>query len=896
MLNNSLNGLEKSSCSEIGNDGDKIHRYTREEMLGMRNITLSRTRPNYLSMEFDNDEGKFLPEKWLEHRWICEGVENNSNIALKRKEKLKAEALDGDATVLSPQRRAFSSGCRAASPIKNDVETERLGTNKASWRIGAGFQLKNSGTEYKTSFHKNSSGCKESFAKSRQHNGNFPTTGSNWRLNETSFKPSYQKEISQGQKSKLTEIVAEEKVPEWLNEGPTSIHDMIELRGFDDDRKTKRDSSRKLKKDPITRGSNESENAIAAGLSKVCSREKIGLEDEGLSGHVSSNNDLGLQIIPSCKLSNNRSSSHSKMTGNGDSFASLPLLSGKLPNSDAEFAAIVGILDDADLNSLKESELRSPASKEPTGSRLSRFFATSVKPERPDTPSQNETSQQNQNIPSSSSVFDSPPFASPTSILSKILSNPRRSVNSIFIPQQHSASPLVEVLRVEDLERSCHREATLQNSSEAPLISSDGSIDLMSSQYLHKSRQSNLLLQKNKDTSLGDPSQQTHLVNKLNKFAPLQDGMAENISDKAENNSTVTCKATPSAYQVSTNSRSSTSVLPPSACDATLHASVLRSQYEKTAALQALTPNHAIFASLHTENGFRQVQPLSNAVTNGTMSQTMQPRQISVPNQCVPPGTLPNSFMPTAVLRRMTKTTTIPVSVDETLQLGNVPTCSAHYNTIKQNLITEPFSVIRKSPGEVVPGSIASKNAMDLARLAMHQQYAQMLAAVQSNLSLNWHSNAHIAAAVHAQALAAQIEQQRQFALAMMRGDVNQAQILRARLLSHQSMPTLPNIPIAHPQNIGTPFVPVQPVVTTPPTPGSQSTQPLSSITPYKYQNPLEKLLQSAGVPVSRDLQPPISTFSGMTASADLPSIVSRLPPTANCISVEELEKQFAAN
>lgn len=32
------------------------------------------------------------------------------------------------------------------------------------------------------------------------------------------------------------------------------------------------------------------------------------------------------------------------------------------------------------------------------------------------------------------------------------------------------------------------------------------------------------------------------------------------------------------------------------------------------------------------------------------------------------------------------------------------------------------------------------------------------------------------------------------------------------------------------------------------------------------------------------------------TIASDLPSIVSRLPPTANCISVEELEKQFAAN
>lgn len=66
-----------------------------------------------------SDEGNFEPEKWLEYRWICEGVESRSNTNIKRKEKLKVEALEGDTTVLSPQRRAFSSGCRGASPTKN---------------------------------------------------------------------------------------------------------------------------------------------------------------------------------------------------------------------------------------------------------------------------------------------------------------------------------------------------------------------------------------------------------------------------------------------------------------------------------------------------------------------------------------------------------------------------------------------------------------------------------------------------------------------------------------------------------------------------------------------------------------------------------------------------------
>lgn len=48
----------------------------------------------------------------------------------------------------------------------------------------------------------------------------------------------------------------------------------------------------------------------------------------------------------------------------------------------------------------------------------------------------------------------------------------------------------------------------------------------------------------------------------------------------------------------------------------------------------------------------------------------------------------------------------------------------------------------------------------------------------------------------------------------------------------------------------------MQPVVTIAPVPVPQNTQPIpSTVTQYKYQNPLEKLLQSAGVPANRSLQ-----------------------------------------
>lgn len=36
----------------------------------------------------------------------------------------------------------------------------------------------------------------------------------------------------------VSSLSGEEKVPEWLEDGPTSMHDMIELKGFDDERKS----------------------------------------------------------------------------------------------------------------------------------------------------------------------------------------------------------------------------------------------------------------------------------------------------------------------------------------------------------------------------------------------------------------------------------------------------------------------------------------------------------------------------------------------------------------------------------------------------------------------------------------------------------------------------------
>ncbi|EJW73959.1 hypothetical protein WUBG_15131 [Wuchereria bancrofti] len=253
------------------------------------------------------------------------------------------------------------------------------------------------------------------------------------------------------------------------------------------------------------------------------------------------------------------------------------------------------------------------------------------------------------------------------------------------------------------------------------------------------------------------------------------------------------------------------SVVPPPFSDITFHAAFLRSQYEKAAALHALAANQrsALVSSAQTVDNTVLRQALTNIIGNGAMPQSTQTRPVTAiapTPRTSTTGILPNSFMPTSVMRQMTKNNSTSMTIEEKLRLSNIPICSTQYNTIKQNIVPDHFNVPHKLAGDAVVNNMASKNAANLmTRLAVQQQYAQVLAAMQNGLSLNnWQSNAQMTASMRAQALAAHAEHQRQYALAMMRGDVNQAQVIRARFLSQQAaaFATLPNVPVApHPHH-----------------------------------------------------------------------------------------------
>ncbi|VDN40520.1 unnamed protein product [Gongylonema pulchrum] len=195
------------------------------------------------------------------------------------------------------------------------------------------------------------------------HNNNNSLPGG-WRSNDPSFKSNHQKEGGGGgYKNKASGSAMEEKIPEWLNDGPKSMHDMIELRGFDEDSSKNTKYSMQNAKDNSVCSAHHGHSYCMNGINEQMDMKKGDLPEWRHSAPIASDMGSLPAGLSQIRLSDdNGAEILSQSTGladNGNSLSSLPSLNGKLPNTDAEFAAIVGILGDADLDSLKEVSVSS---------------------------------------------------------------------------------------------------------------------------------------------------------------------------------------------------------------------------------------------------------------------------------------------------------------------------------------------------------------------------------------------------------------------------------------------------------------------------------------------------------------------------------------------------------
>ncbi|XP_077163966.1 eukaryotic translation initiation factor 4E transporter isoform X2 [Paroedura picta] len=216
------------------------HRYTKEELLDIKERPYSKQRPSCLSEKYDSD-GVWDPEKWHASLYPnsgrtspVEGLKKDSDAdrtSLMRKivdprERVKEDDMD---VVLSPQRRSFGGGChvtaavgsrRAGSPLEKDNDCVRVIGGR---RIGSGriISARNFDKDHRNS-EKDSRDGRDGRDKDRDR-----------EYKEKRFRREFGDNKRVFGERRRNDSYTEEE-PEWFSAGPTSQSETIELTGFDD--------------------------------------------------------------------------------------------------------------------------------------------------------------------------------------------------------------------------------------------------------------------------------------------------------------------------------------------------------------------------------------------------------------------------------------------------------------------------------------------------------------------------------------------------------------------------------------------------------------------------------------------------------------------------------------
>ncbi|XP_066055473.1 eukaryotic translation initiation factor 4E transporter isoform X6 [Chamaea fasciata] len=208
------------------------HRYTKEELLDIKERPYSKKRPSCLSEKYDSD-GVWDPEKWHASLYPTSGrtspvesfkkdLDSDRTSLMRRivdpRERVKEDDLD---VVLSPQRRSFGGGChvtasvssrRAGSPLEKDSDGVRVIGGR---RIGSGRIISS------RNFDKDHRGGD---ARDRDRDRDYK---------DKRFRREFGDSKRVFGERRRNDSYTEEE-PEWFSAGPTSQSETIELTGFDD--------------------------------------------------------------------------------------------------------------------------------------------------------------------------------------------------------------------------------------------------------------------------------------------------------------------------------------------------------------------------------------------------------------------------------------------------------------------------------------------------------------------------------------------------------------------------------------------------------------------------------------------------------------------------------------
>uniref|UniRef100_A0A0K0F713 Uncharacterized protein n=1 Tax=Strongyloides venezuelensis TaxID=75913 RepID=A0A0K0F713_STRVS len=220
-----INTQNLSSESE-----EKTFVYSRTELMRIKETPASNEIPDYLLKDFIDEKGVFSVENWMDHIWEINGITNKNEGKTKKVrafiKKDDHSNFDTVANILSPQRKGFSSGCRAASPENSTQEK-----NKSS-----GFNS----SKFKSSHDTFSKASPLVSSESRRQPKDYGRAldkdtfgrGKSWNTSD-SFKPSFARNSGAKMKN-FDRSQSDEEVPEWLDD-ECDLNADFELKGFDED-------------------------------------------------------------------------------------------------------------------------------------------------------------------------------------------------------------------------------------------------------------------------------------------------------------------------------------------------------------------------------------------------------------------------------------------------------------------------------------------------------------------------------------------------------------------------------------------------------------------------------------------------------------------------------------
>nr|CAD2172915.1 unnamed protein product [Meloidogyne enterolobii] len=279
--------------------------YSREEMLALRDARLSRLRPPELSRDFDSDKGLFSPDKWVQYKWQCEGVEprgrrrnnNNNSVPVTGSNALPLASMSVgtnpktlssilESTIAATKNDDFWTITTLCCHHRDgdsllDVKRHLLQSRQTNLIINNHLLAVPVGklkimelTLNLLLFQKNALEANSRSSRSSQNNtvssGKEVGHSTSWNTSGHSKQGDKgrrfgDREFSERERTRSSNTESEQ-VPEWMNAGPTSVFDVIELKGFDDDEEQQEQpaTEKKRKRSKGRKDSNNGNNHLKA--------------------------------------------------------------------------------------------------------------------------------------------------------------------------------------------------------------------------------------------------------------------------------------------------------------------------------------------------------------------------------------------------------------------------------------------------------------------------------------------------------------------------------------------------------------------------------------------------------------------------------------------------------